>query len=106
MVSHKIGVLGEVNGLQGQAPKPLPAINGLVLGRGSTSAAGLTTPFRHAETPSEQHNDGPPRRDERRRAIEVEGFELLVSSGEDAIELEQARLRLQEDPPQPGKKPE
>lgn len=45
MITHKIGVLGEVDRLQGQAPEPLASINGFILRRGSASAPWLATPF-------------------------------------------------------------
>ena len=45
MVSHEIGVFGEIDGLEGQPAEALAAVDGFVLGGGGTTTAGLRTPF-------------------------------------------------------------
>lgn len=45
MVAHEIGVLGEVDGLEGQAAEALPPVDGLILGGGGAAAAGLGAPL-------------------------------------------------------------
>ena len=45
MVSHEVGVLGEVDGLHGEAAEALPPVDGLILGGGGAAAAGLGAPL-------------------------------------------------------------
>lgn len=45
VVAHEIGVLGEVDSLEGKSAETLAAVDGFVLGGGSASASGLRTPF-------------------------------------------------------------
>lgn len=45
VVAHEIGILGEVDGLEGQAAETLPPVNSLILGGGGTAAAGLGAPL-------------------------------------------------------------
>lgn len=44
VVPHEIGVLGEVDGLEGKPPETLPAVDRLVLGGGGTAAPRLRSP--------------------------------------------------------------
>jgi hypothetical protein len=45
VVAHEIGVLGEVDGLEGQAAEALPPVDGLILRGGGAAAAGLGAPL-------------------------------------------------------------
>lgn len=45
MVSHEIGIFRNVYGFESKTTETLPAIYGLVLGRGGASASWLRTPF-------------------------------------------------------------
>lgn len=45
MVAHEIGILGEVDGLEGQAAEALPPVDGLILRGGGAAAAGLGAPL-------------------------------------------------------------
>lgn len=45
MVAHEVGVLGEVDGLEGEAAEALPPVDGLILGGGGAAAAGLRAPL-------------------------------------------------------------
>lgn len=44
MVSHEIGIFGEIDGLEREPSKPLSPVDGFVLGRGSASAPRLRSP--------------------------------------------------------------
>lgn len=45
VVAHEVGVLGKVNGLEGEAAEALPPVDGLVLGGGGAAAARLRAPL-------------------------------------------------------------
>lgn len=45
VVPHEIRIFGQIDGLQGQPPEPLPPVDGLILSGGGAAAAGLRTPF-------------------------------------------------------------
>jgi hypothetical protein len=45
VVAHEVGVLGEVDGLEGKAAEALPPVDGLILGGGGAAAAGLRAPL-------------------------------------------------------------
>lgn len=45
VIAHEIGVLGEVDSLEGQAAEALPPVDGLILGGGGAAAAGLGAPL-------------------------------------------------------------
>lgn len=45
VVAHEVGVLGEVDGLEGEAAEALPPVDGLILGGGGAAAAGLGAPL-------------------------------------------------------------
>lgn len=45
VVAHEVGIFGEIDGLEGESPEALSAVDGFVLGGGGASAAGLRTPF-------------------------------------------------------------
>lgn len=45
MVAHEVGVLGEVDGLHGEAAEALPPVDGLILGGGGAATAGLGAPL-------------------------------------------------------------
>jgi len=45
MVLHKVGVLGKVDGLEGELAQTLAAIDVLLLLRGNTRASGLAAMF-------------------------------------------------------------
>lgn len=45
VVAHEVGVLGEVDGLEGEAAEALPPVDGLILGGGGAAAAGLRAPL-------------------------------------------------------------
>ena len=45
MVSHEVGVLGEVDGLEREPAQALPPVDGLILGGGGAAAAGLGAPL-------------------------------------------------------------
>lgn len=44
MIAHKIGIFGEIDGLEREPSKPLSPVDGFVLGRGSASAPRLRSP--------------------------------------------------------------
>lgn len=41
VITHKVWIFREINGLEGESPEPLSAVDGFVLGGGGASAAGL-----------------------------------------------------------------
>lgn len=45
VVAHEVGVLGEIDGLEGEAAEALAAVDGFVLGGGGAPAPGLRTPL-------------------------------------------------------------
>lgn len=45
MVAHEVGVLGKVDGLEGEAPEALPPVDGLILGGGRAAAAWFRAPL-------------------------------------------------------------
>jgi hypothetical protein len=45
VVAHEVRVLGEVDGLEGEAAETLPPVDGLILGGGGAAAAGLGAPL-------------------------------------------------------------
>jgi hypothetical protein len=45
MVAHEVGVLGEVDGLEGEAAEAFPPVDGLILGGGGVAATRLGAPL-------------------------------------------------------------
>jgi hypothetical protein len=45
VVAHEVGVLGDVDGLEGEEAETLPPVDGLILGGGGAAAAGLGAPL-------------------------------------------------------------
>ncbi len=45
MITHEVGVLGQVDCLQSQAPEPLPPIHGFILSWRCTTTTRLTSPL-------------------------------------------------------------
>lgn len=56
MISHKVWVLSQVDGLERKPTQPLSTIDGFILSGGSSSTAGLTTPIPiHPSTQFQTH---------------------------------------------------